>query len=128
MKVKDAIAVVDAVNPNAFSEETKFQWLRRLEGRLQAEVFLMAPAQIRELDLQYPADMDRELLVDPPYDDLYPLYLEARIDAENGEYNKYADSMTIYNSAYTAFVCWFCQLYDPAEGYFSEEARRHEVE
>ena len=116
------------MKPNAFSEETKFQWLRRLEGRLQAEVFLMAPAQIRELDLQYPADMERELLVDPPYDDLYPLYLEARIDAENGEYNKYADSMTIYNSAYTAFVCWFCQLYDPAEGYFSEEARRHEVE
>ena len=34
-------------------------------------------AQIRELDLQYPADMDRELLVDPPYDDLYPLYLQA---------------------------------------------------
>ena len=99
-----------------------------MEGCLQAEVFLMAPAQIRELDLQYPADMDRELLVDPPYDDLYPLYLQARIDAENGEYNKYADSMTIYNSAYTAFVCWFCQLYDPAEGYCSEEARRHEVE
>ena len=107
MKVKDAIAAADAVKPNAFSEETKFQWLRRMEGRLQAEVFLMAPAQIRELDLQYPADMDRELLVDPPYD---------------------ADSMTIYNSAYTAFVCWFCQLYDPAEGYCSEEARRHEVE
>ena len=46
MKVKDAIAAADAVKPNAFSEETKFQWLRRLEGRLQAEVFLMAPAQI----------------------------------------------------------------------------------
>ena len=103
MKVKDAIAAADAVKPNAFSEETKFQWLRRMEGCLQAEVFLMAPAQIRELDLQYPADMDRE-------------------------YNKYADSMTIYNSAYTAFVCWFCQLYDPAEGYYGEEARRHEVE
>ena len=64
MKVKDAIAAADAVKPNAFSEETKFQWLRRMEGCLQAEVFLMAPAQIRELDLQYPADMDRELLVD----------------------------------------------------------------
>ena len=29
--------------------------------------------------------------------------------------------MAIYNSAYTEFVCWFCQLYDPAEGYMSEE-------
>ena len=35
MKVKDAIAAADAVKPNAFSEEAKFQWLRRLEGRLQ---------------------------------------------------------------------------------------------
>ena len=34
MKVKDAIAAADAVKPNAFSEEAKFQWLRRLEGRL----------------------------------------------------------------------------------------------
>ena len=35
MKVKDAIAAADAVKPNAFSEETKFQWLRRMEGCLR---------------------------------------------------------------------------------------------
>ena len=51
MKVKDAIAAADAVKPNAFSEETKFQWLRRMEGCLQAEVFLMAPAQIRDFKI-----------------------------------------------------------------------------
>ncbi len=109
MKVKDAIAAADAVKPNAFSEETKFQWLRRLEGRLQAEVFLMAPAQIRELDLQYPADMDRELLVDPPYDDLYPLYLQARIDAKNGEYNKYRIKLEGHGG---------CRVYSLAREYY----------
>ena len=121
MKVRDAIAAADAVKPNAFSEEAKFQWLRRLEGRLQAEVFLMAPAQIRELDLQYPEDMDRELLVDSPYDELYPLYLEAKIDAENGEYNKYANSSAIFNDYYSQFSCWFLQAYDPVQGYINRE-------
>ena len=118
---REAIAAADAEKPNAFDEKTKFEWLRRLEGHLMANVFLMAPAQIRELDMDYETDMDRQLLVDPPHDDIYPLYLKAKIDEGNGEYNKYADSMAIYNSAYTEFVCWFCQLYDPAEGYMSEE-------
>lgn len=122
MTAREAIAAADAEKPNAFEEKTKFQWLRRLEGHLEAEVFLMSPTQIRELDMDYEEDMDRELLVDPPHDDIYPLYLKAKIDEGNGEYNKYADSMAIYNSAYTAFVCWFCQLYDPAQGY-----RRREV-
>ena len=121
MTVREAIAAADAEKPNAFEEKTKFEWLRRLEGHLEAEVFLMSPAQIRELDLDYETDLDRELLVDPPYDEIYPLYLKAKIDEGNGEYNKYADSMAIYNSAYTEFVCWFCQLYDPAQGYMRRE-------
>ena len=125
MTAREAIAAADAEKPNAFAEEAKFQWLRRLEGHLEAEVFLMPPAQIRELDLRYPEDLDRELLVDPPHDDLYPLWLKARIDEGNGEYSKYADSMAIYNGAYTAFVGWFCQLYDPAQGYLSEEVLRN---
>ena len=121
MTVREAIAAADAEKPNAFEEKTKFEWLRRLEGHLEAEVFLMSPAQIRELDLDYETDLDRELLVDPPYEEIYPLYLKAKIDEGNGEYSKYADSSAIYNAARAAFVCWFCQLYDPAQGYMRRE-------
>ena len=124
MTIREAIAAADAVKPNAFDEETKFQWLNRMEGHLAAEVFAMAPAEIRELHYHYPEDLDTTLLVDPPHDDLYPLFLEAKIDAENGEYSKYADSNAIYNSAYLDFACWFQQYYDPAQGYRSEEAMR----
>ena len=117
MTAREAITAADAEKPNAFEEKTKFEWLRHLEGRLEAEVFLMSPAQIRELDMNYEEDMDRTLLVDPPYDDIYPLYLKAKIDEGNGEYSKHADSSAIYNAAYAAFVCWFCQMYDPVQGY-----------
>ena len=43
MTAREAIAAADAEKPNAFDEKTKFEWLRRLEGRLMANVFLMAP-------------------------------------------------------------------------------------
>lgn len=67
---------------NAFSE-TKFQWLRRMEGCLQAEVFDGAGA-VSELDLQYPADMTGScwwILLRR----FYPLYPQARIANRRGE-------------------------------------------
>lgn len=121
MKISEAIAAADAVKPNAFEEETKFRWLNELEGALALQVFLMAPAEAEQLRYSYPEDLDTVMLVDPPYDQIYPLYLQAKIDAANGEYNQYANTMSIYNAAYAEFVGWFCQLYDPAEGYVSEE-------
>ncbi len=116
MKIKDVIAWVDEIKPNAFSSETKLRWLNQLEGTLAADVFLMAPTEARQM--QYtPADMDAEMLVEPPYDDIYELWLAAKIDETNGEYNKYQNTMQSYNARRSAFVSWFCQLYDPVQGY-----------
>ncbi|MBD5169328.1 MAG: hypothetical protein HDT20_04295 [Oscillibacter sp.] len=116
MKIKEVIAWVDEIKPNAFSTETKIRWLSRLEGTLAADVFLMAPAEVEQL--QYTAeDMETELLLEPPYDDIYELWLAAKIDEANGEYNKYQNTMQSYNARRGAFVCWFCGLFDPAQGY-----------
>lgn len=68
----------------------------------------------------YPDGLDMELLVKPPYDELYVLYLEAKIDAENGEYNKYQNSLQLYNNAYGNFLRWFAGTYDPVQGYKKE--------
>lgn len=119
MKVREVIEFVDEVKPNAFSPERKVKWLSVLEGTLAAEVFLMAPVEIRQL-LPDMSDMETELLVDPPYDDIYVLWLEAKIDAANGEYNKYQSTMQMYNARRAEFVCWFCQTWDPAQGYLKE--------
>ena len=126
MKIKEAIDAARAVTPDAFEEETLFSWLNQLEGQLASQVFLMAPAEIAQLQYSYPEDLNTELLVAPPYDELYTAYLKAKVDAANGEYNKYANSMAIYNAVYGEFVCWFCQLYDPAQGYINEEVMANE--
>ena len=122
MKIQEAIDWADEMKPNAFTSEAKLAWLNALEGRIAADVFLMAPAEIAAL--RYTGeDMETELLVAPPHDDIYTLWLQAKIDEANGEYNKYANSMQIYNEHYGNFVRWFAGLYEPAQGYAWERRR-----
>ena len=116
MTIRDAIELADEMKPNAFSNKVKLFWINALEGRVAADVFLMAPAEIAALHYTE-EDMETELLVLPPHDDIYPLWLQARIDEANGEYNKYANSMQIYNEHYGNFVRWFAATYEPAQGY-----------
>lgn len=119
MTIREAIAMADDIKPNAFETATKLAWLNRLEGTLASEVFLLAPEEVRQLRYA-PGELDAELLVDAPYDDLYVLWLEAQIDRANGEYNKYQNTMQSYNARRGEFVCWFCQTWDPAQGYMKE--------
>lgn len=121
MTVREVIAMVDDVKPNAFETKTKVKWLDALEGTLASEVFLMAPADVEQLRLSLDR-LDQELLIGPPYDDIYELWLEAQIDKANGEYNKYQNTMQFYNARRADFVTWFCQTWDPAQGYMKEEA------
>lgn len=48
---------------------------------------------------QYPEDGDEALLVGPPYDNLYDLYLLAQIDFHNREAENYNNSALAFNTA-----------------------------
>ena len=122
MTVREAIAYLDDVKPNAFTEAVKLRWINQIEGRLASEVFLMAPPEMGQFD--YTADeMDHGLLLDAPYDDIYTWWLQAQADLANGEYDRAQNTMTVFNDTWHDFVRWFCQRYDPAQGYISEGKR-----
>lgn len=123
MKICEVLEWVDEVKPNAFSDKVKVAWLNALEGRIALEVFLMAPEEARGLRYSFPEDLERELLVEMPYDDIYGLWLCAKIDEANGEYDKYQNTAQIYNEHYGSFLRWFAQVYDPVQGY-RERCRR----
>lgn len=110
------IAMVDDKKPNAFSAEQKFQWLAELDGIIAADIFLVDIKDIRELGYTYPEDMDRELLVSYPHEGIYDAWLSAMIDQENGEYEKYQNTMQIYNERLSRYARWFGRTYEPAQG------------
>ena len=113
MTLSDVISSVDEIKPNEFSNETKTKWINEVEGMVQTQVFLMVPIGL----VQYTYDQDKDviLLVDPPHDKLYPAYLEAKIDYANGEYNKYQNTMQMFNSFFSEFMRWYADNWRPAD-------------
>ena len=53
-------------------------------------------------------------LVDAPYNKIYAEYILARIDYANGEYDKYQNSMQMFNAFWGEFTRWFARVYCPA--------------
>ena len=119
--------IIDRVNenkPNVLSQATLVAWLAELDGKIAMDIFLMDMVELPQFQYDPEADLDRELLVKFPHDDIYYYWLCAKIDAENGEYNKYQNTMQLYNASYSNFVQWFLTVYEPAQGGC---CRRHNV-
>ena len=113
MTIDKCIKAVDEIKPNAFSNETKTEWLNEVEGMVQTEIFLFHPVDL--VQYSYESDKNTEMLVDPPHDKLYRSFLEAKIDYANGEYEKYQNSMQMFNSFWGEFLRWFALVYRPAD-------------
>ena len=120
MTIKKIIERVDRSKPNAFSEEDKLRWVSELDGLLGLEVMLMDIVEVQQLAYSYPEDLDTVPLVKFPHDGIYDHWLYAKIDYENGEYDKYYNSMEQYNALRESFVNWFVSTYEPAQGYGRE--------
>ena len=111
--LKSVISYVDEIKPNAFSAAAKTQWVNECEGLVQTEVLLLASEEI--ITYSYDTDKDKELLVKPPHDKIYWTYLTAMIDFANGEYNKYQNTMQVFNAFFGEYIRWFALNYRPAD-------------
>lgn len=124
MTTATAIARADSRKPNAFTTAEKQEWVAALEGRIAAELMLLAPEEVEAILAAEADDAAAELLVNRPYDDVYVLWLCARIDEANGEWSQYANSLQVFNDHYGSFANAFLSRYDPAQGYLKEEYAR----
>ncbi len=113
MVIQDVLRMADELSPNAFSEETKIQFLNEAEGVVQTEVFLLAVEDV--ITYSWPEDKETELLAEPPHDKLYLQYVAAQIDYANGEYKRYQNKMQMYNAYLSEFMRWFAERYRPAD-------------
>lgn len=121
MTVRECVTFVDAVKPNAFPDDAKVTWLGQVEGRIAAEIFLMAPAELKQFAYRTMEEHGNwELLVDPPYDDIYAAYLTAKVDSKNGEFNKLSTAAQSFNRLWNEFSASIANLYNPAAGYIGE--------
>ena len=109
MTLGEIIRYVDGVKPNAFAAEDKVVWLNELECELQADVF----GQTEDFSIHAWEDdgEEEEMLLPPAWHKLYYTYLEARIDAANGEWNEYANAIQLYNTFRGEYERWYARSF-----------------
>ena len=115
MTIMDALYRIDELKPNSYSQTEKIKWLSTLDGIVKSEIIDTHEGGEGIVFNGYDenADLNTELLIPAPYDDIYLRWLEAQIDYTNGEYGKYNNSMAMYNTAYTSFQNYYNRTHMP---------------
>lgn len=118
MTIKECIDQVDNVKPNQYSVEDKVAWLSFLDGIIINDVLKTHEgydSKYDEFEGYSPDRLGTKLIVEAPYDSLYPAFLKMKIDEENGETARYNNSATMYNSYLSVYKKWYNKTHLPLQ-------------
>ena len=114
MKIIDAIHKIDNLKFNTFPQEMKVEWLSRLDNMVKNQIIdTHAGGGMAFTGYDSDTDLMTELLVPAPYDEVYLRWMEAQIDYNNGEIDKYNISITMFNTEFEAFSNWYHRNHMP---------------
>lgn len=115
MTIIEAIGKVDNLKYNTYTNAEKIAWLSKLDHMVKRHIIDTHEnaADVAFLGYTEMTDMDTELLVPAPYDEMYLRWLEAQIDYTNGEYNQYNASILLFNTEYEAYGRYYNRTHMP---------------
>lgn len=98
MTISEAINQADELRPNTYTSRQKVGWLRRCEAMILKTV-LCSRRDLEDFDImQDDPAMDTPLIVPEPWCVLYVHWLEAQMHYANGEYDRYNNAITTFNT------------------------------
>lgn len=109
MTISEAIKRLDALKFNTYSEEEKIEWLSRLDSAVKLQIIDTHEGAKNVPFTGYDTNTpgNTVLLVPAPYDEVYLRWMEAQIDYHNGEYDKFNNSIIMYNTALDAYQKYY---------------------
>ena len=115
MKIIEAINRLDALKFNTYTQSDKVEWLSRLDNMVKKHIIDTHEGAEGVIFNGYDdnTDLQTELLVPVPYDEMYLRWLEAQIDYHNGEYDKYNNAIIMFNTAYEAYQAFYTRNHLP---------------
>ena len=115
MTIIEAISRVDALKHNTYTQTDKVQWLSRLDWMVKKHIIDTheGAEEVSFTGYDDSTDLQTELLVPAPYDEVYLRWMEAQIDYHNGEYGKYNNSIEMFNTAYEGFQNYYNRTHMP---------------
>lgn len=115
MTIRDAIGQIDSLKHNTYSNADKVRWISRLDWMVKNHIIDTHEKPEHTEFAGYTADTDPDtrLLVGEPHDEMYIRWLEAQIDYANGEYDKYNNSIAMFQAAYDGFQAFYNRTHMP---------------
>ena len=109
MKIREAIERIDSQKHNVYSQNDKIAWLSRLDFLVKT---LIIDAHEGAETVEFTGyndrtDMETELLVPAPFDEVYLRWLEAQMDYYNGETLRYNNAMLMFRSFFDAYAAHY---------------------
>ena len=121
MKIIEAIEKIDSLKHNTYTEKDKLAWLSRLDAMVKTHIIDTHEGG-EDVDFSGyddSTDLQTELLVPLPYDEVYLRWMEAQIDYYNGEYGKYNNSIEMFNTAYAGYSNYYNRTHMPKGNNFN---------
>ena len=103
MKLTEAITRIDELKYNTYPREEKIAWLSELDGMVNAQILGAQGAAVELTPYDPVADGEKTLLVPAPHDRMYLYWLEAKMDYYNGEYTRYNNAISLFNTAFRSY-------------------------
>lgn len=115
MKIIEAITRLDALKFNTYTQSDKLEWLSRLDNMVKKHIIDTHEGAENVVFTGYDdsTDLQTELLVPPPHDEMYLRWMEAQIDYYNGEFDKYNNAIIMFNTAYEAYQSFYTRNHLP---------------
>ena len=115
MKIIEAIKRIDSLKHNTYSQSDKVAWLSTLDGFVKKSIIDTHEGgeDISFTCYDDATDFQTELLIPAPYDDAYLRWLEAQIDYNNGEYDKYNNAVDSFNTVFNDYRNYYNRTHMP---------------
>ncbi|MCL2488252.1 MAG: hypothetical protein FWE80_06165 [Oscillospiraceae bacterium] len=115
MTIHQAIEQCDMLQGNPYGNREKLLWLSTLEAKIWEEIISRYEKKRKKpvFDGWGDRDMGKTLLAEPPFDELYVLYLTAQVDFHNGEMNRYNNAAARFNQAFAEFARHYNRTHMP---------------
>lgn len=115
MTIRELLARVDTIRPNAYTDGEKIAMLNTIEGRIYTDILEQAEGFDKEFIPFQEGEEERELTVPVPYTDIYVFYLAAMIDFYNGDSGRYNDTMVLFNQAWEDYAAHYREWHKPKQ-------------
>lgn len=105
MKICEAIAQINSLKPNTYSDKQKIYWLSQLEAMVKVQVIDTHEGGDRIPFDGFTEDTDTQtqLFMPAPFDMAYIYWLEAQIHYANEDIDMYNSAIMMFNAAFREY-------------------------